>query len=310
MKAIVTGATGLIGARFIELYGSSFDELYQLGRTKASIQAEWIEYDFSSGLPVDLPEVDVIFHFAGQTSAYISRDNVLNDLNINLIGFVRLLETARKMKRPPFVIYAGTSTQVGFTDTSEPQSEKNCNNPVTFYDASKLAAENYLLQYVREGWLRGCSLRLCNVYGGTKEGQNSDRGIIDKVYQKAFNGESISIFGGDYIRDYIHIDDVVSAFYLSWKHRNRVNGEYFNIGTGTAFTLKDAFHLVVRLAEEASGRVIKILNLEPPPEMSLIEFRSYVADNTKFRKATGWNPQYSLEEGIRASYRHVRGKDL
>lgn len=305
MKAIVTGASGLIGARFVELFGSSFEELYQLGRSQAEINAGWIEYNLSSGLPLNLPEVDAIFHFAGQTSAYTSRGDVFGDLGTNLTGFVRLLEAASKQKRPPFVVLAGTATQMGFTDAKEGVSESPCNNPMTFYDISKLAAENYLLQFVREGWLRGCSLRLCNVYGGTRAGQNNDRGVIDKVFQRAIQGEPVSIFGsGEYLRDYIHIDDVVTAFYSSWKHCEQVDGRFFNIGTGTGVTLKDAFHLVVKLANQASGRAVKLSQVEPPQDLSLIELRSFIADNTKFREATGWAPKYSLEEGIRFSYRN------
>ena len=212
MKAIITGASGLIGSRFIELYGESFEKLYQLGRTRAEINSEWIEYDFSSGLPIDLPEVDVIFHFAGQTSIYQSKDNVFEDLYINTIGFLRLLESARKYKKQAFVVLAGTSTQVGFTEELNPVNEKFSNNPITFYDISKLTAENYLLQFVREGWIKGCSLRLCNVYGALKDGMNIERGVIDKVFQRLLKGEDVNIFGnGQYVRDYIHIDDVVSA---------------------------------------------------------------------------------------------------
>ena len=303
MRAIVTGATGLIGSRFVKLYGSSFKKLYQLGRSRAPIRAEWIDYDFSSGLPLVLPEVDAVFHFAGQTSVYISRDDVLRAININTIGFVRMLDTLRKQDKLPFVVFAGTATQVGFTDERKPLDKDYCNNPISFYDISKLAAENYLLQYVREGWIKGCSLRLCNVYGGRKNGYNLDRGVIDKIFQKAIKGESISIFGsGNYLRDYIHIDDVVSAFFTSLKHFDRVNGKYFNIGTGQGIILKDAFNLVVRLAEEVSGQSVEIKHIEPPENISLIEFRSFIADMSKYKDATGWTPNFTLEEGVRHSY--------
>lgn len=304
MKAIVTGASGLIGSRFVELYGSSFDKLYQLGRSQATINADWIYYDFSSHIPIDLPQVDVIFHFAGQTSSYKARDDVIGDFEVNTLGFWRLLESAKKQENPPFIVLAGTATQVGFTNTKEPISEKHCNNPSTFYDISKMAAEHHLLQCVREGWLQGCCLRLCNVYGGSKSGQCRDRGIIDRVFQMALNSEPISLYGmGDYYRDYIHIDDVASAFFSSWQYRDQVNGQYFNIGSGTGIAVKDAFRLVARLAKEVSGRDVEISVIDPPIGLSKIEFRSFVADISKFIAATGWKPHYTLEEGIRYSYK-------
>jgi nucleoside-diphosphate-sugar epimerase len=303
MNCIISGITGLIGSRFYELYGDNFQKIYQLGRSRANVNLEWIEYDLSVGGHVEIPEVDVFFHFAGQTSFHLARENITCDLNVNLSSFIDILMALKNNGKKPFVVLAGTASEYGYTNASKPIDERFCSNPITFYDINKLAAEQYLLQFVREGWVRGCALRLCNVYGGTKEGQNVDRGIIDKVFQRALKNEPISIFGsGDYLRDYIHIDDVASAFYSSWEHRDKVDGECFNIGTGTGVTLKDAFHLVVRLAEEVSGQTIEISEVEPPPEMSLIEFRSFVADNKKFSVATGWSPRYSLEEGIRYSY--------
>ena len=303
MKAIVTGAGGLIGSRFIELYGEEFEKIYQLGRTRASIDAEWIDYDLESDQPVDLPVVDVLFHFAGQTSIYQAKDDVFYDLKTNVLGLLHILEALRQSDNNPFVVLAGTATEVGFTDTSTPIDESYCNRPITFYDISKQAGENYLLQYVKEGWISGCSLRLCNVYGGSKNGQNTDRGIIDKIFQKAIAGDPIRIFGdGDYLRDYIHIDDVVSAFFLAWENRNQVNGKYFNIGTGRGVSLKDAFHLIARIAEEVNGRKVEVSSVNPPADLSQIEFRSFVADNTRFVEATGWNSKYELEQGIRFSY--------
>jgi len=303
MNCIITGVNGLIGSRFFELYHSSFAKIYQLGRTRADIDAEWIEYDFLSGLSLELPEVDVLFHFAGQTSVYHAREDVLGDLSINVMGFIRILEALRCNRNKAFVVLAGTATEVGFTDMQKPINEKYCNHPITFYDISKLAAENYLLQYTREGWVKGCALRLCNVYGGSREGQNSDRGIIDKIFQRAINGKAVNIFGsGNYLRDYIYIDDVVSAFYLAWKKRDCVNGKFFNLGTGVGVTLKEAFHLVARLAEEVTGNKVDVTSAEPPDGLSQIEYRSFVADIDKIVAATDWKPRYSLESGIRHSY--------
>jgi UDP-glucose 4-epimerase len=95
----------------------------------------------------------------------------------------------------------GTVTQVGLPNV-DIISESLTDNPITFYDVGKLCAELYLKQFVNEGWVYGCSLRLSNVYGGSLESQQKDRGIIDKVTQKVINGEEIVIYGdGNFLRD-------------------------------------------------------------------------------------------------------------
>jgi len=306
MNAIITGAGGLIGSRFFELYGDKFKKIYQLGRTRARVDAEWIEYDLSSGRSLSLPSVDALFHFAGQTSVHHSKEDVLNDLSTNVIGMIQVLDALRNNGNKPFVLLAGTATEVGYSDEREPIDECYCNNPITFYDISKLTAESYLLQYVREGWIDGCALRLCNVFGGTRAGQNSDRGIIDKIFQRALKGESVNIYGsGEYLRDYIHLDDVMAAFYLALENRDQVNGQYFNLGTGVGTTIKEAFSLVATLAEEVSGKKVIVSSVDLPDGLSKIEYRSFVADNRKFVSATNWKPQYTLESGIRYSYRKL-----
>jgi len=306
MNCIISGISGLIGSRFYELYRNKFEKIYQLGRVRADVDAEWIEYDLSTGGPIVLPETDVFFHFAGQTSSYSAKENVLNDLNINVVSLVEILNALKNIDKRPFVVMAGTVSEFGYTNSSVPISESYCSNPITFYDISKLAAEHYLLQFVREGWLDGCALRLANVYGGNREGQNSDRGVVDKVFQKALEGESLNIFGsGEFLRDYVHIDDVVSAFYLAWLNREHVNGEFFNIGTGVGTTVKEAFYLMARLAKEVTGREVNVISVEPPDGLSKIEYRSYVSCIQKFVSTSGWKPIYDLESGIRYSYKRL-----
>jgi nucleoside-diphosphate-sugar epimerase len=307
MIALVTGATGLIGNRFLEKYASAFSKIYCLGRKPVDCQCEWIEFDLVEPDIKELPEIEVLFHFAGQTSVYHAKENVQDDLSVNVCGFLHLLWLLKKQSNIPFVVYAGTATEVGLTYSELKINESHCDRPNTFYDISKLTAENYLLQFVREGWLNGCSLRLCNVYGGMKNGQNIERGIIDKVFQQSLRGEALKLFGdGNYLRDYIHIDDVVDAFYLAFQNQESVNGAFYYIGSGNGVLLKDAFSCVAKLAESVTETPVKISSVEPPSHLSSIEFRSFVSDHSAFSKATGWIPEYrDLNSGIKYSYRHL-----
>ncbi len=307
MIAIITGATGLIGSRFLERHASDFSKIYCLGRKPADCECEWIEFDLAKPKIEELPDTDVFFHFAGQTSVYHAKDNVLDDLSVNVIGFLHVLELLKKQPTVPFVVYAGTATEVGLTESELKIDEFHCDRPITFYDISKLTAENYLLQFVREGWLKGCSLRLCNVYGGMKNGKNIERGVIDLVFQKSLRGESLQLFGdGNYVRDYIHLDDVVDAFYLAALKKESVNGAFYYIGSGNGIRLKDAFDCVAKLADTVTGKLVEISSVQPPSHLSAIEFRSFVADNNAFSNATGWSPKYTkLESGLRFSYQHL-----
>jgi nucleoside-diphosphate-sugar epimerase len=159
------------------------------------------------------------------------------------------------------------------------------------------------MQYVREGWLKGCTLRLANVFGGRTEGQQADRGVLDKVFTQVKLGEAIKVYGdGSYIRDYIFIDDVVSALVAATINRDETNGRYFYIGTGKGTTLKDAFTKVIALARGDAEPHCIFQYVPPPNDLSPIEFRNSIIDSTAFYQATGWIPKYDFDRGLLAAY--------
>ena len=94
MKALISGSNGLIGSAFLEKYSHRFDEIVTIGREK-NTSLNHIHYDLSDPQNIKVPECDVFFHFASQTSLQNSRDDVLNDLKTNVVGFAYLLESLK-----------------------------------------------------------------------------------------------------------------------------------------------------------------------------------------------------------------------
>lgn len=304
---LITGATGMIGTALLRRARQDARAIYGQGRTIVDndlSDINWVMLDLCN--PGDalakLPDFDVVFHLAGQTSTYVARDNPKLDLETNASGFLNLLTHLKRQTLRPFVVFAGTVTQVGVTERL-PINEKQCDHPATFYDISKLTAELYLKQFVAEGWLDGCSLRLANVYGYSPDGQSADRGILDKVFRSAIKGEDITIYGdGKFLRDYVFIEDVVSAMMLAPAARGRVNGRHFCLGSGQGIALKDAFSKVVDLAAEITGTRPRIIHVDPPDNLAAIEFRNAIIDSSAYCDATGWRPLFDLDAGLRSAY--------
>ncbi len=304
---LITGATGMIGTVLLRRARQDAWTIYGQGRTIVDNDLpdiNWVMFDLCN--PGDalakLPEFDVVFHLAGQTSTYAARDNPKLDLETNVAGFLNLLTHLKRQTQRPFVVFAGTVTQVGVTERL-PINEEHCDHPATFYDISKLTAELYLKQFVAEGWLDGCSLRLANVYGYSLDGQSADRGILDKVFRSAMKGEDVTIYGsGNFLRDYVFIEDVVSAMMLAPTARERVNGRHFCLGSGRSVALKDAFSKVVDLAAEVTGTRARIIHVDPPLNLAAIEFRNAIIDASAYGDATGWRPMYDLDAGLRSAY--------
>lgn len=312
MRILITGASGLIGSALLDRLLVEKHSVVCLSRSAHADQpnVKWIEHDLVQDPWSDIPrfDIDVAYHLAGQTSTYRARHNPIEDASVNVLGLLNLLEYCRKLPQPPFVVIAGTATEVGLAKQL-PINEDTPNQPITFYDISKLAAEMYLMQYVREGWLKGCALRFANVFGRRAPGQQSDRGILDKVFDQAAAGGNITIYGdGSYLRDYLFIDDVISALILAAENAEGTNARYFCIGSGRGVALKDAFLKVMALAADVTGARASHEHVAPPTDLSDIERRNSIVDSSAFRQATGWAPQYDFDTALNAAYRSPLSK--
>ena len=305
MTILITGANGLIGAALAaKLKGNQAVICQSRSPQPPASGISWIKHDLlqDSWENLALPNLDIVYHLAGQTSAYAARTDPVADLSVNVLSLLRLLEYLRGRSKPVFVVFAGTATEVGMPEHL-PLNEELCDKPVTFYDISKLSAELYLKQYIREGWISGCVLRLGNVFGGSRSGQRRDRGILDKVFLQALSGKNVRIYGaGDQLRDYVYIDDVVSALLLAPLHAERTNGQTYLIGTGKGITLKSAFAKVIAIAGRISGTQVEMEHVEPPPGLLEIELRNAVIDASAYTKATGWCALRDFDEGLAVAY--------
>ena len=156
--------------------------------------------------------VDIVFHFAGQTSVYVADKDPVCDYQANVLPMLLMLEACKKNDVHPDILFAGTSTIVGLPEEL-PVNETFPDQPVTIYDAHKLMAETYLKCYARMGLARGVTLRLTNVYGPGPKSSSEDRGIINMMVNRALSGKNLTVYGeGKFIRDYVYVDDVLLAF--------------------------------------------------------------------------------------------------
>jgi nucleoside-diphosphate-sugar epimerase len=248
-----------------------------------------------------LDDVDIIFHFAAQTSVYVAEQDPHADLAINVMPMLHLLETCRKKKFNPIVLFSGTVTEAGLTERL-PVNEDCPDHPITVYDLHKWMAENYLKHYTRAGIIRGVVLRLANVYGPGPKSSSADRGVLNMMIRKALQCQQLTVYGdGKYLRDYVYVEDVAQAFLNAVANIDSVSGKHFVIGSGKGYTILQAINLVAERVAIKTDKRVPVVNIEPPSLLSPIEFRNFVADTHQYTKSTGWRAKWSLTEGIDAT---------
>ncbi|NQT59782.1 MAG: NAD-dependent epimerase/dehydratase family protein [Bacteroidetes bacterium] len=245
-----------------------------------------------------LNNIDIVYHLASQTSVYEAEKNPLADYEANVLPMQLLLEACHKIETCPIIIFSGTSTQCGIPDRL-PVDENVIDEPITTYDFHKLQAERWLKFYTRQNWVKGVVLRLTNVYGPGPKSSSLDRGILNMMIEKALRGEELTIYGsGEHLRDYLYIEDLISAFISVPVHINETKGKHFVMGSGVGTTIHDAIQLVAELVSKHTGKRIVVKNVEPPSGLLPIELRNFVADISELSTVTGWSPEFMLSEGI------------
>lgn len=305
-KILITGGQGYLAANLIRQLAGTDCEIVRLERVRpAGRPAEAAGIRIVHGDLTDpgiweqvLEGVDVVFHFAAQTSVYVAWADPLADLHVNVLPFLGLLETCRRKSWHPAILVASSATTIGLAE-QWPVEESVYENPVTVYDLHKLALERYLKHYVREGIVRGAALRLANVYGPGPVSSSADRGVLNLMMRRALKGDALTVYGdGGYIRDYVYVEDVARAFVEAAVHVDRTNGGHFFIGSGQGQTIRAALELVAARAALKTGRNVPVQLVPPPPGLSAIESRNFVADTARFTAATGWKPRVMLADGI------------
>lgn len=302
-KALVTGASGKIGINLVRKLILEGVQVYALSSNNSFIQmpgVTFLSHTWGKPITFPLPEVDVIFHLASQTSAYAARQNVDQDIRSNLLTTVSILNAISHLDTEPLFIFAGSMTEYGMSFLPKIDETEKL-SPRTFYETSKICSQLYIEQYARENIISKCiTLRLSNVYGGMSKSRELDRGFIDKSIDKAISGAPLLLYGnGKYVRDYIHISDVVEAFHSTFKKSENLPFDAYNIGTGVGTSILSCLQLISSFATSITGKETSIILKDFPKDSYDIEKRDSVTDSSSFSKATGWKPEVLLENGIK-----------
>lgn len=307
MRCFVTGAAGFIGSTlsetllaeghevtgidcFIDYYPRSIKEA-NLERPRSFDKFRFIEGNL---LQLDLPQLfegaDWIFHLAAQAGVRASwGDEFSIYTNNNILASQRVLEAARDQRVQPSlkkIVYASSSSVYGHAETL-PTLESMRPQPISPYGVSKLAAEHLMVLYQKEFSVPTMSVRYFTVYGPR---QRPDM-AFNRFIKAALRGEQIEIYGdGEQSRDFTFVADAVAATIGAAKCVE--TGLVCNVGGGSRARVND----VLKLIEEIVGSPLNINRVARQAG----DAKHTAADTTLARKTIGFNPKYTLAEGLKA----------
>jgi UDP-glucose 4-epimerase len=236
-----------------------------------------------------LQEVDVVYHLAARVSV---PESVLYPREYNAVnvgGTVALMEAMRDVgvRR---VILASSGAIYG-EQAEQPLREEMRPNPRSPYAVSKLAAE-YYVRTIGELWgIETVCLRIFNAYGPGQHLPPSHPPVIPYFLRQALRNGTLVVHGdGSQTRDYVYVDDVVSAM-IAAATAPGVNGLVINVGSGVETSVRELVELVLRV----SGTQPQVLyNSQVSAGVARM-----VADLSLAQKKLNYRPSISLEQGLR-----------
>ncbi|WP_458097266.1 NAD-dependent epimerase/dehydratase family protein [Roseomonas sp. WA12] len=307
-RVLVTGGAGFLGSALCHALGAVGAEVVALdallpgtGARRANLEgsgARLVEDDLrDADLHPLVDGIDVLFNMAGQTSHAGSQADPFTDLAINGHAQLRLIAALRQGAPGARVVHASTRQFYGRPQVL-PVSEAHPIAPPDANGVSKFAAEQYWLLENRVHGRPVAALRLTNCYGPRMRVMDARQTFLGIWVRRVLEGQPFEVWGGEQLRDFSYVDDVVAAFLAAADalagRPAEVTGRAFNIGGDAPISLQALGDAMVVAAGEGSY-LLKTF----PAERAAIDIGSYHADDRAFRAATGWAPRVGLAEGLR-----------
>lgn len=299
---LVTGGAGFIGSNTTRLLCDQgyqvivFDNLSTGYEKLVDKRAKFIKGDLLIRREITsaLNGVDCVFHFAATSFIKASIDNPFACYENNVMATVSLLEGMRQ-NNVKFIVASSSASVYGEPEMI-PVTEDSVKQPLQPYGGSKLAVEAVLSSYYHSFGINSTSLRYFNAYGPYDEQRPITRAVPNWINQ-VLNDQPISLFWkGKQLRDYVYVEDIARAHLAVM---DRVGYNYFNIGSGNGILMIDLLESIFKALDKRTEIVDLGKRLGDPMKL--------VADTAKIRKAVGWKPLCSLDEGIKLTVDYFRG---
>jgi CDP-glucose 4,6-dehydratase len=234
---------------------------------------------------------DTVFHLAAQTIVGVARRSPLETFETNVRGAWHVFEACREhaVER---VVFASSDKAYG-SSPELPYREDFALRAAYPYDASKAAADIIARSYANAYGLPLAVTRFANVYGG---GDLNFSRLVPETVIAVLEGRAPQIRSdGSPERDFLHVDDAVSAYLeiAAALERGAGVGEAFNAGGEHPHSVRE---VVAAIAAAAGAEVEPQFLGEGSPEGEID--RQFV-DSSKLRELTGWRPRVELSEGLR-----------
>lgn len=306
MRILVTGGAGFIGSHTVDALIKAgagdvaiLDNLSAGKRDQVNPKARLHQVDLRDASAVrevvarERPEA--IYHLAAQMDVRRSVADPAFDAQVNIVGFLNLIEAAREhgLKR---VVFSSTGGAIYGEQDTFPADEEHPRRPVSPYGIAKLSTEAYLFFYRVEYGIDYLALRYGNVYG-PRQDPHGEAGVVAIFSGRILEGKPCTIYGdGSQTRDYVFVGDVVRANVAALSAK--VSGIAINIGTGIETSVNDLYSNLASIADFPTAA-------EHGPARPGEQKRSVISP-ARAERELGWRPVTALRDGLAETFKYFK----
>jgi len=310
-KVFVTGAAGFIGSHVVEELVKSGAEVTALAHYNSSSSIGNLNYlpgELLKEIKVEFGDIadsfqmnslakgkDVILHLAALIGIPYSYVAPAAYVTANINGTLNLLEAARKNSVEKIVV-TSTSETYG-TAIYAPIDEKHPLQGQSPYSATKIGADKLAESYYLSFDLPVCIFRPFNTFGP----RQSMRAVIPTIITQALKSDTIKLGSLSPVRDMVFVKDTARGFLLAGAKKESI-AEVISVGTGKGFTIGEIAETVQKIIGTNKEIIEDTTRIRPEKS----EVFKLICNNEKALKLLDWEPNYSLEEGLRDSILFVK----
>lgn len=307
---LITGGAGFIGSNLCEYFLSTGNKVvcldnfatghkHNLNDFINNPDFKLIEGDIRNAADCEtaVKGVDYVLHQAALGSVPRSLNDPVTTNDVNVSGFLNMLVAARDEKVKRFV-YAASSSTYGDSEAL-PKVEEVIGKPLSPYAITKYVNELYAEIFSKTYGLETIGLRYFNVFGRKQDPNGAYAAVIPKFVTQLMNLESPKINGdGNYSRDFTYIDNVIQMNELAMLTQNpaAINTVY-NTAYGDRNTLNNLVNYLKEYLSEYNPDITN-LKIEYGPNRAG-DIPHSLASINKAKQLLGYNPKFSMQEGLK-----------
>ncbi|WP_274654168.1 dTDP-glucose 4,6-dehydratase [Paenibacillus humicola] len=309
MNVLVTGGAGFIGRWVVKRLledGHRVTVLDDLSNgAESNIEAFKAHEGFRQFIRGDIKDealLDEVFkhpfqlcyHLGASINVQDSIDDPGTTFDNDTVGTFRLLERCR-LHRVKIVFMSTCMVYDRCLDESG-ITEAHPAKPASPYAGAKIAAENMVLSYYYAYGLPAVVVRPFNTYGPFQK-FGGEGGVVAIFIKKKLQAEDLQIYGdGTQTRDLLYVDDC-ARFVVQAGYSDRADGQIVNAGFGRDISIND----LAKLIAGGESRIRHVEHIHPQSEIQKL-----LCDYSKARRLLGWEPQVTLEEGLKKTEDWIR----